>query len=127
MLFERHHGVSTTQINAKAPPAASRLGGEKWLQQSRQRREIASLDQNLARAGEFGHDAFTADHAAKETSRGFSQSVLCGPFPRDQMARIDDVALARLQRLAVNRAERRNQKETLSLDHQDEQAFTGKK
>src|SRR5580765_2370326 len=99
---------SPTQINIESAAAASRLCREEWFEQACKRREITCLNQQLAWSAELGDDAFAAHHAAKEPSRRFAQRVLSRSFPRDQMARIDDVAFPGLQGLAMNGAERGN-------------------
>src|ERR1041384_7114088 len=98
---------SPAQINAKSTAAASRLRWKERLEQSRQSRQIARLNQKLARAGEFRDDTFAADHAAKESRRSFPQSVLRRAFPSDQMASVDDVTFAGLQAFPMNCAEGR--------------------
>src|SRR5882724_4640282 len=104
---------STTKIDLESSTIP--LCREERLEQSGQRRQIARLNQQLTRAGEFGDDAFAADHAAKETRSRFTQAVLRRSFPRDQVAGVNDVALARLQSLSMDCAKGRNQKQSLPL------------
>src|SRR5687768_1923248 len=92
------------QIEIEAATATA-LRREERFQQSRHRGEIARLNQQFTGTRELGDNAFTADHAAKETRGGLAQSVLRRALPCDQMTSIDDVTLAGLQALAMNGAE----------------------
>jgi hypothetical protein len=98
----------TSEIQIKAT-TTSPLRREEWLQKSGQRGEVACLNQYLARAAELRNDSLTADHAAKESRGGFSQSVLRSSFPRDQMTCVYYVTFASTQNLSVDRAKRGDQ------------------
>src|SRR5215208_2233446 len=96
---------SATKIKVEpATTTAATLTREERLQQSRERGEISRLNQQLTRPAKLRHDTLTTHHAAEESRRRFAQRVLRRAFPRDEMARINDVAFARLQSLAMNRA-----------------------
>src|SRR5262249_20040789 len=100
--------------------AATGLRWKEWFQQPGECGEVAGLNQNLARPHEFGDDAFTTHHAAKETRGSFAQSVLRRAFPRNEVPRVNNVALARLQHPAMDCAKRRDEQKPLPLHEQHE-------
>src|SRR5262245_44169282 len=93
---------NTSQIYA----AAAALCREEGFEHAGEGREVARLDQNFARPGEFGDDAFAAQEAAEPAGgRGFAQFVSHMALPGHEMARVDDVPLAVVEPLAMDRAE----------------------
>ena len=71
----------------------------------------------VPKPAEFGNDSFTTHHAAKESGRSLTKSVLSSAFPGDEMAGVDHVSLANLKSFSMNGSERRHQQQSLSLDH----------
>src|SRR6185369_15601126 len=119
-----HRQNSTTQIEIKTTAAAT-LTRKEGFEQTCQRREIARLNQQLARSAELRDDSLATHHTAEEPVRRLAQRVLRRSFPRYQVSGVHHVALARSKPLAMDRAERRHQQQSLSLDHEHKQSFTG--
>src|SRR5262245_18655151 len=112
---------NTAYINAAAAAALRR---EERFEHACESREVALLDQNLARPREFGDDAFATHEAAEPAGgRGLAQFVLHVALPGHEMACVDYVPLAVIEPFAVNRAERRNEQQSRSLYLQNEQPF----
>src|ERR1700755_49263 len=100
--------VSAPEVDIPAAASAAALRREEGFHQSREGREIARLNQNLAGACDLRDHALAAHHASEETCCGLAQSVVRSPLPSDEVARVNDVALAGREPLAVNRTERRD-------------------
>src|SRR5215207_1863574 len=107
--------ASAAEVEVEAATTTAALRREEGLEQTRERREVPRLDQNLARARELRDHPLAADHAAEEAGRGLAQCVLRRPLPRDH------VPLARGQALTVYRAEGREQQEPRAAHLEDEQ------
>src|SRR5262245_8629039 len=98
--------------NISQTHAAAALRREERFEHAGEGREVARLDQNLARPREFGDDAFAAQETAEPAcSRGFAQFVSHVALPCHQMARVNYVPLAGIEPSAVDRAERRDEQQ----------------
>src|SRR5262249_31227996 len=121
-----HSLLSLCSLSQNIPQvhATAALSREERFEQAGESRQVARLDQNLARPREFGDDALAAHEAAEPAGgRGFAQFVPHVSFPGYEVARVDYVPFSGIEPFAVNRAERRNQQQARSLDLQYEQPF----
>src|SRR5262249_34929266 len=92
--------------------AAAALSREERFEDSGESRQVARLDQNLARPSEFSDDPLAAHEAAEPAGgRGFAQFVLHVSFPGYEVACVNYVPLSVIEQFAVNRTERRNQQQ----------------
>src|SRR5262249_22691172 len=118
------HRHSFAQNTAQTHAAAAALRREERLEHAGESREVARLDQNLARPREFGDDAFATHEAAEPAGgRGLAPLVLHVALPGHEMARVYYIPLTVIEPFAVNRAERRNEQQSRPLYLQNEQPF----